>query len=244
MLAAINKVSKEVPWISVTISNTPKNMVISRKTNYNYLRIIFGGILLFCGFAFAMVHPGPSQAAVGLSLTPASGNFTGPFSVGLYANANPGTDQIAGLSVNINYSGPITYSSYSDGASNCQVTNVEASSGSVHLECLATFPEGYITEPSTVASLSFVPSASGTATIEIEVVEIGYITGTLGSVTGGSYAVHLGTLPDTGVFSNLAIAGGLIILAGAVAIALTRKQNLLELFGNQSRVIIQKSDKK
>jgi LPXTG-motif cell wall-anchored protein len=200
--------------------------------------------LFMVGLLFLAARPVPSQAAVNLSLSPASGSFTGLLSVGLYVNANPATDQIAGISVNINYTGPVNYNAYDDGSDNCDVSIVEPSTGSVHLECLASFDPGYISGPSTVATLSFIPTGTGTVTMEVEVVEIGYITGSLGTVSGGTYTVQPGSLPDTGLFDSPVVAGGLILMAGAAAVIFSKRQYLMGLYGSHSRVVIQKSQDK
>lgn len=216
----------------------------------NNLQIkIFHTLFSICIFSILglFIRPASAQAAVNFSLTPATGTYSDNFTVGFYANVNPAIDKVAGISIDINYSGPATYASYTDGASNCEVTSITPSTGSIHLECLATFPEGHITESGTVANLTFKPTGAGTVTIGLSVDEVGFVneTGSVGTVTGGTYTMTTGKsiLPDTGFWDTPYLAGILFFIGGIFAVALSRKPSLLPYFrsyGSQSRVIIRK----
>lgn len=186
------------------------------------------------------VNPTPTLAAVNLSMSPSTGTYSNAFTVGLYVSATPPTDQVAGISVNLNYSGPITYSSYSDGSSNCEIMVVNPSSGSIHIECLASLPEGYITAPGTIGNFTFIPTGTGTGSVQIDVDEIGFVAGTLGTVTGGTYMITSSgtTLPNAGIIDNPAIAAIFIVSAGLISFILTRNRIHYLLYGRHSRVII------
>lgn len=199
------------------------------------------------GIFFAVTRPSPAQAAANFSLSPATGTYSDDFTVGFYVNVNPTTDEVAGISADIDYTGPITYVSYSDGASNCQVSSLVPSSGRIHVECLATFPDGYVSAPGTIVNLTFNPTGAGTATIQIEIDEVGFVDdkGSVGTATGGTYTLAAGgsTLPDAGLFDSPYLSIVLFIIGSAIAFALSRRPALLTYFagyGSQSRVIIRK----
>lgn len=183
------------------------------------LRNIATIISLIGVFTLAFV-PSKVLAASNISLTPATGSYSSNFNV--LVNVNTNGDATGGISLRVNYTGPVSYVSGSAGnIAGCTPT-YSTGTGYVDIECLISVNVGTFTGSGNLATLVFAPSGSGTATLSISAVTVG--GSTQGTISGATYTITTtgtgtgtgtGTtnLPQTSIFSeNTYVVVGMFML--------------------------------
>ncbi len=180
--------------------------------------------LFITAFLF-LISSSRASAATNVYFSPSSGSVGSEFSVSVVADS--GTDEIAGIELDVNYTGPISYVSASRGAV-CSSGPATAGSGTVQLTCfydMDLIPEGAegLTGPQTVYTLNFNSTGDGTANLSISNLVVGgSTTGTLGTATfSTSTTAQTGTggLPTAGIFDEFEgriLVGFLIIALGVI----------------------------
>lgn len=165
-----------------------------------------------------------ANAGATLSLSPSTGTYTGQFQVDVNV-AISGGDTIYAFDLNIEYSGPIDFISGTSGDAGCGAVIDEATPGTVSIICLALDP----ISDSTIATLTFGRSTTGTANIEIEVIDS---DGTIDAVSGGTYSMLSGSsgLPSTAINSNYLIWAGflMVLLGGTVYLTAIKPESIFD----------------
>ena len=189
------------------------------KRNRSKVLPVIAAVLLV-SFSF-LVFPRESFAATDMYLSPNGGTFGQSFTVTPVVNTNG--KNVAAVEYTLNFSGPIKYSAGGSG-NFCSAYIDQPSASEIHVLCVVLYGEK--SGSGTVGSFTFVPTASGTATMTLTGVEIG--EDTVGSVSGGTYTISPGAtnLPETGIIQDVAIIGAgvaLVVAAGYVVVSQRRR---------------------
>lgn len=181
-----------------------------RKLSKN-ISIAFVTIFLF---AFSLNYSFAEYTSV--SLSPSTGTIFGD-STAISVYVNSGSDEFAGVDINLAFTGSVDYLS-SSGASRCTSFNVTEGTGTINIECLSLNHEEGETYSGIVATLYFRSTAEGTSTFTFSSVDPA-----TSSMTGGTYTLLTTNnpdstgLPDSGLFDdsrNKIIIGFVLLLTG------------------------------
>jgi LPXTG-motif cell wall-anchored protein len=177
---------------------------------------------------FPLLFVGETFAATDVSLSPSSGTVGYEFDVAVLVGT--GSDEINGIALDVNYDGPVEFSSGVGGNLGCEPVVNGDTDEVVAITCFIT-PGDTFSGDGTLATLSFTASAAGT--IDFTVTNIDIAGSSTGTASGASLTIDLdyegGTgdteneeeeLPSTGIISdNILLIGGAVLFVLGVVVA-------------------------
>lgn len=181
-------------------------------------------VLLFLSF------PGRVFADTDIFFDPDEGTFSEEFDVEI--DIDTGVDEINGVSIDLEYS-EVEYTSSEDGDLGCSPSVDDGEDGILAITCFIA-PGDSFSGQGTLITLTFTPTESGEAVLEITDVTIA--GGDEGEVSGATFTIDMDSdtsdeLPDTGFFSdNLLLCTGIaFFIIGFLLAAIPDSWNLATL---------------
>lgn len=170
-------------------------------------------------------------AGAAINLSPATGTFSQNIFIDVVVN-NTG-DPVVGFDIDLIYTGPVEFSSYSAGTLGCGTLVVnKTTSGRLSILCLASVQsDGKLPNSGTIAKLVFRTTGNGTVSMTMQNADDSVV---VDSLVGGNYTISnyvpsgtsytTTTLPQASFLDDYpAVAGMAMLMIGAGTLAVFRR---------------------